>query len=225
MPIVTIQGKGRSVTTGQGLLSALMRLDGIARSETTGKSLAIGFINEDFLFSLRGLLPFGVMWSRDGDTILNSLLRALSYSFTFIVRRAVNLIDEADPRTTTEMLPDWERLLALPDCVPGPTLLEDRRGAAVTRLRGSLSSSIPNLIAAAATIGYTITITTFKPFVAGSAAGDSLTQHPWQFVWQVETPHGSADVLLECILEQRSPRHTSLQFYYWYDVWRVRTPA
>lgn len=222
MATIEISGVGRSGTTGTGELTALMALYGFGRSETTADAKPLGFLREDYLPVLRDLLPPGRMWSRESGTNLDDLLRALSYTFSAVARRGLELLDEADPRTTTELLPDWERAMALPDCSPGPTGLQERRDAIVAKLNGFLDPNTTNLIAAAMAVGYTITIKTFKPFVAGSAAGDSLYQDPWQFAWEVRGPRGVDDALVECAMAQRSPEHTVLLFQYWYDTWRDR---
>jgi len=98
--------------------------------------------NSDFLRVLQGLLPRGVIWSREPARRLTRLLTGLADELTLVHNRAGALIDQADPQTTTELLAEWERVCGLPD---GPFIVPegDRRGAVLARLaaRGGQSES------------------------------------------------------------------------------------
>lgn len=62
------------------------------------------------------LLPPGRLFSLDADAKLPKLLEALTDEFARIALRAeTSLLDEADPRTASETLPEWEQFLSLPD--------------------------------------------------------------------------------------------------------------
>jgi uncharacterized protein YmfQ (DUF2313 family) len=145
-----------------------------------------------------------------------SLLRALSYSFARVVARGRDLIEEMDPRTTTELLPDWERVLGLPgDCPSPPTTLAGRRGAVWAKLLGNDSPTPQHFVAIAAAVGYTATVTEYakdvhEPFTCISDCNYSLWQAGagWPFYWFVTTTHGANDALLTWLIDSMAPNHT-----------------
>lgn len=59
------------------------------------------------------LLPPGITWKRDGDGELTKVLLATGDELARVSQRGVDLIDEADPRTTDELLTDFETALGL----------------------------------------------------------------------------------------------------------------
>lgn len=78
----------------------------------------------------QALLPSGPAWTRAPDAVLTTLLDALAQEFARVDVRADELIAELDPRTTTELLEDWERAFGLPaPCMPASQTLADRRAA------------------------------------------------------------------------------------------------
>jgi hypothetical protein len=79
---------------------------------------------------LKALLPQGVAWNLEPDSMVSRVMLALAEELARIDGRAAALIQEIDPRTTLELLPDWERMLALPDiCAPAAQTLQERRAA------------------------------------------------------------------------------------------------
>ena len=134
-----------------------------------------------------------------------------------------------------EGLADWERVLDLPDpCLVGQALSVGQRvQALVSKLHGRAGQSKPFFIALAKSMGYDITITTFRPARAGLArAGDSINGGDWDFTWRVNAPAvtvsyaragatGAGDPLsawgnriLECRLGQMKPAESILLFGY-----------
>jgi len=68
------------------------------------------------------LLPQGLIWTRRHDSNLRRVLEALLYENANVDLRARDLEREAIPKTTSELLTDWERILGLPgppDPLPG----------------------------------------------------------------------------------------------------------
>lgn len=188
----------------------------------------------NYLAQIKALLPPGRAWPRDPDSVLSKLLHALAGVFARTHRRALDLIEEADPRTTNELLTDWERVAGLPDkCAPAGATTQERRDALVARLTARGGQSRQFFIDLAAQLGYVITITEFTPFRAGqSSASDSLTNGYWPYAWQVNAPEttirefraGQAaageplrrwgNELLECVIGRAKPAHTILIFAY-----------
>lgn len=63
---------------------------------------------------MRKLLPPGRLWRVDPASNLTALFLAAGDELSRISGRALDIIDEADARTTDELLVDFQRVLALP---------------------------------------------------------------------------------------------------------------
>lgn len=184
---------------------------------------------------LAALLPRGVAWRSEDGSSINDLLVAMAEEFARVDVRSDDLHDEADPRTTVELLADWERIAGLPDtCLAGATqTMQERRAALVQRLTQQGGQSRQFFINLAASLGYTVTITEFRPFRAGiSLAGDALTNGDWIFAWRVNAPETTivsfraglsaageplrtwGNTRLECAIERLAPAHTIVLFGY-----------
>lgn len=123
-------------------------------------------------------------------TLLGAELLAEGQALDGGLGRAGALLDESDPRTTVDLLPDWERVAGLPD--EGaflPRTAQERRAAVVARVTGIGGQSAAYFIALAKSIGYDVTIDDYRPFRAGlSDAGDALTNEVWIHWWMVRAP-------------------------------------
>lgn len=186
----------------------------------------------EYLAQLQALLPPGAAWRRDVGSALTEFLAALAEELARIDQRIEALLDEADPRSTTELLTDWERVAGLPDACTGPLpTLAQRRAALVARLTSIGGQSRAYFIALAASLGYTITITEYRPYTVDSPVDDPLCSEEWAFVWQVNAPldtvrYRSVDSgvdepfstwgnqLLECVIRRFAPAHTLVLFAY-----------
>ncbi|SDH81278.1 Uncharacterized protein YmfQ in lambdoid prophage, DUF2313 family [Pseudomonas flavescens] len=132
-------------------------------------------------------------------------------------------------------LSDWERVLGLPDpCLAYVSLTVGQRLAAVlAKLRGIGGQSRRYYIQLAASLGYSITITEYRPFRAGlGRAGDPVAGDGWTSAWRVNAPAttvfravtgrvAAGEALsvwgnksLECRLSAMAPAHTTLIFGY-----------
>lgn len=163
---------------------------------------------EDYQQELLDLLPPGTALPRDLDTVLAKLFLAIGDGLARVDARGDQLLDEADPRTTLELLPDWEAFAGLPDPCLGPSpTLQQRRAALVAKLTAQGGQSIEIIKAKLAMLGYPdVTIDECRPFRAGSRAGNRLFETPhafragrnragnrlrgqdWRFVWIVRAP-------------------------------------
>jgi len=164
---------------------------------------------------LQALLPPGLAWVRDVDTILTSFVRAISYSFARVRRRALDLIEEIDPRTTYEMLEDWERVYGLPDECAQPTTLSGRRAALQGKMLGNVDPNKENIEATATELGYDILIYEYKRaqmMTCESTCDDYLYTDQWMFHWTVSYWPGAIDAQLDCAIEQIVPNHTYALF-------------
>ncbi len=142
------------------------------------------------------------------------------------------ILTEADPRSTFYMLPDWERVLGLPDtCVNQFQTIEQRQAAVVSKIFMKSGQSRPFFIALAENLGFSITITEFKQYSVMSAVNDPLCGWPWCFTWRINVPlntvrHFSVmsgvneplstwgNTSLECAITRFKPAHTHVQFAY-----------
>lgn len=142
------------------------------------------------------------------------------------------ILTEADPRTTYYLLPDWERVLGLPDPCSGPMpTIELRRAVVVAKISMKGGQSRAFFIALAAKLGFAITITEFKPYSVMSPVNAPLCGESWCFYWRVNGPLTAmrrfsvisgvneplsfwANTLLECAIKRFKPAHTVVQFIY-----------
>ena len=123
----------------------------------------------DYAHALLALLPTGQAWPRDIGSALSRTVAGLCEYWGFVDGRAADLLErETDPRYTLEMMSDWERAFGLPDkCLTEPLTMEDRRKALMTRITMLGGQSREFFIALAASIGYAITITEYRPWMVG----------------------------------------------------------
>lgn len=195
----------------------------------------IPYMIEDYTKALISLAPQGLAWNWKPNSVMYAVLRGLARSYQSSDLDAIQLINGAFPKTATVMLPEWEKTLGLPDdCAIGEMdSLPKRQGAVVSKLVSSGGQSKAYFINYAAELGYTITITEFRPARCGiSACGDPLNGEDWPFVWRVNAGKTvisyalsgvsyCSDPLrswgnryLECMLNKLSPPHTILQVSY-----------
>ncbi len=207
---------------------------------------------EEYARAARALFPDGIAWSREPNSNLHQLLRAQADSWGRVDRRAGELAREADPRTTLELLSDWERVLGLPDpCATLGASVGLRRKAVVAKLTGSHGGSPAGFIALAESLGWSatsITVSGHEAFRVGvSRVGDRLYGTDWLFAWRVTAPelnptffsagHSAAgdplvesdNEVLRCYLERYKPAHTVVvvdftEPYNGYAPWRSIRP-
>jgi uncharacterized protein YmfQ (DUF2313 family) len=116
---------------------------------------------DDYKQSFLSLLPQGYAWPRHAGALLVDVCWGLCEYWGFVDGRAADLLEiESDPRTTVELLPDWERNWGLPDpCYSAPQTIGQRQLALVMRMTMLGAQSREFFIGVAAMLGYTITIT------------------------------------------------------------------
>lgn len=147
----------------------------------------------DYLGQLQALLPFGRAWPREPDSWLARLLGGLAEEFARIDGRALALLDEADPQTALELLPDWERVAGLPDpCSPIPIITRERQTAVARKIAGIGGQTPAFFTDLAAKAGLEVAIDEFAPFAIGSVAGAQLFSDEWRHVFQVRALQPSA---------------------------------
>lgn len=189
---------------------------------------------------LRQLLPRGAAWDVPPDGTFARLLEALAAEFARIDVRAVELLDEADPRTALETLIDWERVAGLPDaCTGQPDNVRERQIALVQKLTSIAGQAPADFIELAALIGYEIDIEEHRPLRTGFHVGDACKDEAWAFAWTVIVQpfdgagrpvlaiahfkvgdpvgtrvRGFGSLDLECVIRRAAPAHTTVIFAY-----------
>lgn len=190
--------------------------------------------------SMRQLLPRGAAWEFAPDGTFARLLEALAAEFAQIDVRAVELADEADPRTALETLIDWERVAGLPDaCTGQPDNVRERQIALVEKLTSVAGQRPADFIDLAARIGFEIDIEEHRPLRTGFRVGDRCKDVAWAFAWSVIVQpfdgagrpvlaiahfkvgdpvgtrvRGFGSLDLECVIRRAAPAHTTVIFAY-----------
>jgi uncharacterized protein YmfQ (DUF2313 family) len=191
----------------------------------------------DYLRVLQQLLPPGAAITRDPRANITKLLTAVATIFADVDAAVVGLYDEADPRTTSQLLPDWERVAGLPDPAVGDAQqsLVERRLWLLMRLTSIGGQSRSYFIGLAAQLGMTITIDEFQPWGCGfgetgrdQLSGDGSLWTMWRVnmpphivyyfqvgASQVGDPLGYARIgVIEALFARYKPAHTTLFFNY-----------
>ncbi|MBX9596003.1 MAG: DUF2313 domain-containing protein [Roseomonas sp.] len=191
---------------------------------------------DDYLALLQALLPTGAALPREADSVVTALLGVPAAELARIEAAAADLLEEADPRTTVQLLAEWEAEFGLPDDCDLATAAttEERRAALLARITGQGGQSATYFISLAATMGYPgATVEEFPIARIGrSRIGDSLNSYAWSQTWRLRLAAsgirvarvGSSsigdrlrswgDERLECAVRGQSPAHTLVLFAY-----------
>lgn len=193
----------------------------------------MGLTTADYGRHLLELLPWGRAWAKRRGSQLEAVAEGFGEELARADARAQTLRDEVDPFLSLELLPEWERVLGLPDpCVARALSVEERRASVVARL-GSLGGQSRAFYAAlAAALGFPgIEIIEYTTTTCTSTCIDPITRGPWIHTWAVRTTLDRVTVAtcrstcvealrvwgndaLECALERAKPAHTILLFFY-----------
>lgn len=190
------------------------------------------FTAADYQAEFLALLPVGPLWPRDPDAVMGQFIGSLTPTYARICARDSHLLEDAFPVAPVELLPEWELTLGLPDPCAGPApTLELRQQQVAARFIASGGQSRPYMIAVAAALGYSITITEYSPSRFGRAFGLPFGGAPWAFAWRVNAaavtvrpfrfgdsfgePFSSwGNAVLECEIIRLAPAHTVVLFSY-----------
>lgn len=181
----------------------------------------------------RQLLPTGALWKLNPGGVLVALLEGLGRVFADADARVRDVLEEADPRTATETLSEWEEALGLPGpCAELAPTKALRRAAIVAALVGAGGQTPAFLEALALSLGYVVELEEHQAFVAGSYAGAPLSNGPWVHTITVHGEVAAVKFLsagsgqagdplvsvgngpLECALERVAPAHALVVFVY-----------
>lgn len=167
---------------------------------------------------LAALLPRGKLWrGLLRAPVVGGVLLALGDTLARLDESINGLRREADPRSTLQLLPEWEASVGLPDgCLPGGGTTEQRRNAVVARLLSTGGSSPAYLIALGAAFGYTLTVEPLAPnqIRIRSAAATSTTYFRSGVSRAADRLQIFGNAQLECLINRVKPAHVQVTFAY-----------
>lgn len=186
-----------------------------------------------YLSLLQAVLPPGAAWPREPNAQLTKLLQALADEMARVHARCDDLLSEADPARTYEMLTDWERAYGLPPaCLVGISqTIQQRRDALVAQISGIGGQSAQYFIDLAASAGYAITISNYSPWTFNDPFSEPMYGLEWRFAWLVTAPTATVrywtftdpfdepfsywgNELLECLMNTYGPAEGIALFQY-----------
>ena len=196
--------------------------------------MAAQYSANDYLSALKALLPPGRVWRASPGSPQEMVLTAIAAGLARLDAAAQNLLVDAFPATSDQLLPEWEATTGLPDpCAGSSPTLQQRQGQVAARVASTGGQSAEFFVDYAARLGFPITIENCATFRAGeSGAGDAVAGDDWAHTWIVKAPLTNlvefrADVsaageplasfgnaVLECELLALKPAHTVLLFEY-----------
>lgn len=175
---------------------------------------------ENYKDQLVQLLPPGKFWNVlivPGNTFVD-LLTAFADEFARVDVRASDLLDEADPRTSSEMLADWERITGLPDeCTGAVGTEQERRNVVVAKLVSRGGQSINYFIGLLEALGFTATIEELHPHTCETGCDYPIYEEEAWFVFRVSVPgvvEQQKKDLIECTINKLKPAHVTAIFSY-----------
>jgi len=146
---------------------------------------------EHYAEQLQALLPPGPAWDPERVPEVQQLIAGLSHEFARIDGRAFDLLNEMDPATVSELVPDWERVMNLPDpCLGLKPLFEDRRLSVRQRLVAVGGQNTAFYVGIAVSQGYPdASVTEFRAPRMGRSRFGQAHFGTWnaQFMWTLNT--------------------------------------
>lgn len=199
--------------------------------------MADNFSAESYKHQLLSLFPSGVAWDDARTGNLGILAQAMADELARVDVRALQLALDWIPSNAIELLPDWQRALALPDnCYPDQSQsLGQRQAAAVEKFTRLGLQTPAYFVSLAARLGYTVTIEEYFPFSAGAGvAGGAVVNESWAYTWKVNVQGTQQQItdfevgrssvgealrmwgssLIECVINRQKPAHTVAIFSY-----------
>lgn len=146
---------------------------------------------DDFRQAIKQLLPPGRAFDIEPDSNLDKLLSGLAQEPARANVSGFELIDEAKPDQTDELLPDWEQEAGLPDdCAPAVQTEEQRRDALVQKLTSNDTVTTAFLQAAAEQLGFAVTVVKrhrrcYGGIYKGCLYGDPYGGKYWNYVIEI----------------------------------------
>ena len=186
---------------------------------------------------VNALLPRGPIWFRRVGSTIDAVLYALAMEAARVDERAHAVIEESDPRTSTEELSLWFEEWGIPsECLaaiadPSREQMRQERLAKITSNLGLTAAFFESL---AGTLGFHAKVESTKPFTCASRVDHGLFDDSWSSVMTliisieedgglryfdvscgVDEPLGRwGNALLECMIRALAPAHVFVIFFY-----------
>ncbi|HAY0218994.1 TPA: DUF2313 domain-containing protein [Escherichia coli] len=179
------------------------------------------FSTDDYTRALLNLLPSGMAWSRQPDSVQYRLIRGLAQSWQQSDADACALIAGAFPETADALTDEWYTSLGLNDS--NGALTGDKAQARkyiLSRLLSTGGQSRAYFTMLASSMGYEVDIREFRmPLCGFSRCGDHLLRNGDQFCWVVVVqPVGDGVATsrdyLEKLIRRYAPAQTVVVFEY-----------
>lgn len=207
------------------------------RAEFDKLTPLFSYDSQAYANQILSLFPAGPAWDDARAGNIGDLSLAMADELARVDARSQQLAVDWLPSQAVELLPDWERALALPDnCFPDqPQTLEQRQLAVVEKFTRIGLQTPAYFEALAAQLGYNVEVEEFFPFSAGSgSAGTAVIDEAWAYTWMVhiygqeiiltdfqigKSTVGEAlrqwgNSLIECVINRQKPAHTVVLYSY-----------
>jgi len=183
--------------------------------------------------SIAAYFPGGRLFgaARTLGTKLFSFLRGLASEFQRVEQFLSDLPSELDPRTTVNLIEEWERNVGIPDsCIPIASTIEQRRANVVLKLTALGAQTEQDFVELATLLGFEITIVRPSeefvppydvPFIPedGTAVrftwiirGANIVKDVPPYAVPFIPEEGSAENILQCLFNKLKPANTLLLF-------------
>lgn len=191
---------------------------------------------EEYALQFERLLPRGRVWHRGLGMVEDADILALMPTWARLHKTLSDLIPEIFPCSLqpSDLLPEWEKSLGLPDPCTGPLpTVQQRIMAVCAKFTARGGQSKEYFIDVAAALGIPITIDEFAPFRVGvDRTSHALYGAAWSHTWRINAPLAQityfrtgvstaseplrwwSNKLLECVMAAIKPAHTILIFSY-----------
>lgn len=184
-------------------------------------SPALAFGAASYLRQLKSLLPPGVLLNLSPSGVISKTLQATSDELARVDARAIDLLNESDPRTATETIGEWEQVVSLPDeQVPVvPATLAERRTAVTQKWTMRGGQSLTYFAQLCTACGWVLdSITLSSVLRAGFRANDRCYEATYAYTINFNLRDPIAGALstanLERVLRHATHAHMITQFTY-----------
>lgn len=190
----------------------------------------------DYRHQLQALLPPGPAWDPDVYPLPTMVLEAVAVELARVDSRAADLLAEMFPGSIRELLPDWERVMGLPDeCLGNTSTASERLREVIRRFAEVGRQDAPYFESLAQRLGYPdakISEWRTPRFGRTQFGGGQFGGWGCQFVWVLhlgtrnakEPLFGSTQFgarfganetdIVECVIRRYAPAHTVVFFDY-----------
>ena len=176
------------------------------------------FSSADFTSALLGLLPRGRVWPKEISSVQAQAASCFAPTFQRISDTAVDLIADAFPGTTSDLLSEWELTLGLPDActVPGSQTIAERQRAVAEKISAAGGPQRSYYLQMATQLGLSAIIDEFQEACVGpTSVGDFLYGDGWPWSWVVSIDpeyYGTLPAAtLNCRLGLEAPEYTTVE--------------